>query len=74
MTMWLAGRYNWDDEKRAYDELWLVQGIFDTEDGARAACRDQTYFVMPLRLNESLPHEPQESAGAYYPLAEGASV
>lgn len=49
---------------------WEFQGVFDSKDKAVAACRDETYFIMPATLNESLPHEPTACNEAYYPLAK----
>lgn len=36
---------------------WHFQGIFETEDKAVEACRDWSYFMAEVNLNESLPHE-----------------
>lgn len=48
---------------------WELQGVFSTEEAAVSACRDHTYFVGPVKLNESLPHETlPEWPGAHYPI------
>lgn len=48
--------------------IWDFQGIFDSEEKARKACRDENYFIMPVKLNEKLSHETVENPAAYYPF------
>ncbi len=53
MELWLVGRIieAWG---------WSFQGCFDSEEKARVACRDETYFLQgPFHLNENLPLIPK---------------
>jgi len=52
-----AGRYTWD-----------FQGIFDSEEKAQLACRNQNYFIFPIELNKEYPDEPIVEPKGYYPL------
>lgn len=51
---------------------WDFQGVFDSEEGAAAACRDYTYSYWPADLNVSLPDEtvPMEPGWPKCPKAE----
>ena len=53
---------------------WELQGIFENPVLAEAACRNANYFVQPVMLNESMPHETAEAPlRGYYPrFNEGA--
>jgi len=33
---------------------WEVQGIFDSHEKAMAACKNNNYFIGPLKLNEEI--------------------
>jgi hypothetical protein len=72
-TVWVCGQYHGEylDEHTAdHDGIaWELQGVFTTEALAIAACRDNQYFIGPMTLNESLPHNKAEWIGCYYPLA-----
>jgi len=59
--LWIVGRVT---------ELgdWQFQGVFDTEEAAVAACKDETWFVGPVALNEELPEEAMDWPGAYFPI------
>lgn len=47
---------------------WSIQGVFDSEQKAVAACGDHLiWFVAPLILNEVLPEERCDWPGIYYP-------
>lgn len=59
-NLWLCGQF-----KNVETKEWEVQGIFDSEQKAIAACRTHMYFIIPLTLNESLSHD-TESAKGYY--------
>ena len=63
--LFLVGR--WIDNKP-----WEVQGIYDSEKVASKKCIDDTYFIGPLNLNETLPAQTIEWSGAYYPKAKGS--
>lgn len=64
--IWLAGRVTAVTDQ---GQVWEVQGIFPDEEAAKAACRDTTYFIVPLPWNVSLPHETIEEPRGYFPLA-----
>lgn len=64
--VWIAGRVV---AMTNQGQVWELQGIFPDEASAKAACRDDTYFITPLPWNVSLPHETIEVPRAYYPLA-----
>jgi len=66
MELWVVGKVVFEDRQR-----WEIQGVFDNEALAVAACRDEWYFVGPVVLNEVLPHESVEWPGAYYPCILG---
>lgn len=67
-TVWIAGQVT---HVSAQGQVWDMQGVFLDEASAVAACRDATYFVGPMAVGVSLPHETAASwVGAYFPLAE----
>lgn len=49
---------------------WEFQGIFDTEEAAKASCRDSTYCYFPVKLNETVAHETVIPTGAVYPITD----
>lgn len=65
--IWVAGRVV---NSESSPIAWAIQGVFETKEKAIAACRDEWYFIGPLRLNESLPDTNKEWPGCFYPLAE----
>ena len=67
----ISGTYDVRDGKWGDDYCWEANGIFESEELAVAACRTEDYFVMPLELNQSLPHEKVDAPfGSYYPLKD----
>lgn len=71
--MWLVlqeikGIWNWRDEKWE-DGSFVTEigGIFETEEKAVAACRDENYYIMPLVVNKQSPHESNVVNDCYYP-------
>lgn len=46
---------------------WDFQGVFDTEEKALAACRDEHYFIGPAELNKEYPDETIPWPGQYWP-------
>lgn len=48
---------------------WEFVGVFGSEPIAVQQCKDATYFVAPVNLNEPAPTETIEFPGAYFPLA-----
>ena len=64
--LWIAGRVTALTES---GQVWDFQGVFEDEGATVEACRDWTYFVMPVNLGESLQHETLENPRGYYPIA-----
>ena len=54
MRVYLVGQH-----RNEYPEgnVWEWQGVFSTEEKARAACRNWRYFYTPLELDENAPDE-----------------
>lgn len=51
------------------NEVWIT-GRFSDVAKAADACRDGTYFVAPMTMDESLPHDTMtEWPGLSFPLA-----
>lgn len=47
-----------------------IQGISKTREGAEAMCRDENYFITPVELEVSYPHETEyliEGENVWYP-------
>jgi hypothetical protein len=66
-TMWIVGKWC-SGENGELNSVWDINGVFDSEEKAIAACDDRpNYFVGPLTLNESLPDKTTEWVGCYYP-------
>ena len=61
------GKYIEDPEQ---EKRWEFIGVFDTKDKAVDVCIYESYFIAPVKLNESFPDETVEWKGAYYPLLE----
>jgi hypothetical protein len=61
VIFYIVGRF------KNFPDQWEFQGVFDDKQKAVEACRDCTYFIGPVRLNEKLPDEMKEWPGAYYP-------
>ena len=72
MRLWIVQQFVkgiWDERKQQWDDsVFEFVGVFDTEEQAVAACRDHNYIVIPIMLNEQLPHERVEMPGCYYPI------
>lgn len=56
------------------EHVWELQGVFDTEEAAKAACRDDTYCYFLVKLNESVPHETIVRDDAIFPKAGAQTV
>ena len=63
--LWIVGQHLGVEEND-----WEFGGVFDSEQKAIEACRDDNYFIGPTSLNEPHPHETAEWEGSYYPLLE----
>ena len=68
MRLWYVGRFREQVNGEEFRCVWEFQGVFSTEEKAVAACRDHTYFVVPIELDQELAHETVEPAGCYYPI------
>jgi hypothetical protein len=66
MELFLVGQYI---SGQAATMLWQFAGIFDTVEGATAACRDRSYCIAVVKLNEPVPHETSTFPVCWYPLA-----
>jgi hypothetical protein len=67
VIVWVVGRSTGGD-------AFQFQGVFSTETLAVAACRDETYYIGPVTLDESLPHDTIPIwPGARYPLLEATT-
>lgn len=64
-TQWVCGKMRGKDAQG--NAAWDLQGVFDTEELAVAACQDSQDFVGPVPLNQKLPHAPTEWPGCRYP-------
>lgn len=47
---------------------WMMQGVFSTRERAILECKNELYFVAPLTVDESLPHEVAPWPGLSFPL------
>jgi hypothetical protein len=62
--IWIVGQMK--GRIRAGTAAWEFQGVFSSEEKARAACRRDNYFYAgPYTLNESLPHATRDVAVAF---------
>ena len=62
--LWVVGKYRGGKAKNV---LWDFNGVFDSKLKAEEACIDSTYFIGPVVLNQSLPHETIEWPNCSYP-------
>lgn len=60
--LWLAGR--------TLDRGWEVVGIYSSENKAKQACIDSSYFIGPLILDERTPIKTILWPGAYRPFLQ----
>ena len=65
--LWICGEFITDTPDGV---VWSIEGIFDTEDKALAACTTDFHFVAPVELNEVAPEGRHIMPGSYYPLLE----
>lgn len=66
MNLWIVG------QKKGADNdgwSWGFEGVFDSEQKAIEACREDDFFIAPSKLNFSNP-DSNIWKGAYYPLLE----
>lgn len=63
---YLVGRYVVNTDA---GPVWEFQGIFTSWDAALEACKDETYFMVEVRTDLSIPHQNVEWASVIYPKA-----
>ena len=63
--LWIVGKSLHDERSE-----WEFAGIFDSKDLAIAACVDKDYFIGPVKINETIPHETVPWDDSYYPLLD----
>lgn len=66
-TVWVCGKMRGKDD--AGNPAWDLQGVFDTETAAEAACTSLNDFIGPVSLNQVLPQGATEWPNCRYPLA-----
>jgi hypothetical protein len=66
-TVWICGQVT-DAAVGSGIAAWEFQGAYSTEQLARAACRDATYFIGPATIDDVGPDDVVDWIGAYYPL------
>lgn len=71
MNLWIVGQNHDNDNP---DSGWDFAGVFSEFMLAVAACRDETYWIGPAKLDEVLPHEVTDWEGVVYPMIEGIEV
>ena len=64
MELWIVGQ-----KKDGNLWSWGFEGVFDSEEKAIKACKDDDFFIAPTPLNYSQP-DAAIWLGAYYPLRE----
>jgi len=63
--LWLCGKYI---SGNFPEVVWDFQGIFSTRDNAIEACRDESYFICSVKLDEQLSDEAEEMPDFAYPF------
>lgn len=70
--LWLVGQHTsglWNIRKNEYTMVaWDFQGVFSSQELAEAACKTSYYFVVPVNLDEQLPHDSVDWPGLYHPI------
>lgn len=71
--------WGYDREKKEYTDeylgtFWEISGVFDSEEKAIAACRDENYAYIAMEMNKQGPHEtvPLDPARIKRPKKEGS--
>lgn len=63
---WLVMQHQ---QTRDGNHAYCVQGIFDDESVAASQCLTYQYCVVPMTMNETIPHEFHEHKEIYFPIA-----
>lgn len=64
IKLWVVGK------SLGVENAWEFAGVFEGEERAVAECRDRNYFIAPVIVNQTLPHERTEWVGLRWPVAE----
>lgn len=67
-TVFVVGLVNKVDAT-TQEMVWALEGVYDTEDKAKAKCVTPYHFVGPATINQDLPAD-GVWPGAYFPLAK----
>jgi hypothetical protein len=67
MKLWIVGKW-YETSSNPEIQDWEFSGVFDDEQKAIDQCKDKSYFIGPVELNQILPEEPTIWPGCYYPL------
>ena len=66
MKLWVVGKVNKKNHRQ-----WEFQGVFDDMGVAEDTCKDESWFVGPVTLNQVIPDETIVWPGAcYYPFSK----
>jgi hypothetical protein len=69
MEVWYVGQvFKYKEPPK--ESTWGFIGVFDSEEKAKEACKDELYFIGPIELNRALPGQIMQNPRAYYPLME----
>lgn len=63
--LWVCGQL-----KGSYDErgsVWEFQGVFQNEQRAIDACKNENYFIFPVELDKEFPDKSVFLPRTYYP-------
>ena len=67
MKVWIVGKLLEYSKKGS---RWDFGGVFSSEEKAKTACYDKTYFMGPAILDEEVPEASVPWDDAYYPKAQ----
>ena len=75
VTWWdaIKARLGLPHNKSKAFRAWHIQGIYSSEEKARAACEDENWLYFAMLLDVSYPHEPVE-VQAIFPLRDEQAV
>lgn len=68
MDLWIVGKHV--RQHGPLEHSWEFIGVFDSEEKAVAACKDESHFIGPAVLNCSVQEETLAWPGAYYPKVQ----
>ena len=66
--LWACGQWRREDDDGL--SVWDFQGVFDSEERARSACKDDNWFIWPVFINAELPEEAIAPEGGYAPTRD----